>query len=85
MQIKLNERYNECKSKMSECVQEINDYNQLAVLIRSLAMVKANPEKWAGTYTPEDFKKVENTVISLCNKHEIHIPDYVEWDAIEII
>ena len=83
-QIKLGERADECRTRMTELRQEMDDYNQLVIYIKALSMVKSNPDKWT-TYSKEDFDKVVSKVTSICQKHEIRLPEYVEWEAIEII
>lgn len=88
MQIKLSERGIECNQKISELIQEMDDYQKIMMCIKALQAVEAESDKFKNTYSQEEYDTVVNTLKNLCSKHEIILPNldgYVEWRSIEIL
>ena len=83
MEINLSDRIKECQTKAQEAVDEINDYQILAMCIKTLSEVTERPERYEQT-NEESYNLVVERIRKLCAKHKILLPDYIEWGAIEL-
>ncbi len=84
MQINLSDRVKEAQDIIKENMQELREYEILVLSIRALAEVENNPEKF-GNYDPADKEKLIAKIRKICAKHEIVLPEYVEWSSIELM
>ena len=83
MQLKITDRLAEANKGVSELIGEINDYQSIVMCIRALQAVTNSPDRY--TFTTADYDKVVAKLRNLCEKHEIVLPEYVEWSNIEIV
>jgi gamma-glutamyl:cysteine ligase YbdK (ATP-grasp superfamily) len=83
MELNITNRVKECQLRIHDLVVELNDYTALVACIQALAAVTSNPGQFKNT-KQEDINKLTDRVRKICAKHEILLPDYVEWGAIEI-
>jgi hypothetical protein len=83
MELNISDRVKECQLRIHDLVVELNDYTALISCIRVLAAVGANPDKFKNT-KQEDINKLSDRVRNICAKHEILLPEYIEWGAIEL-
>ena len=82
MDINLSERMRECMETINNAKSEINDYANIALCINALREVSIDD---GYTYTQEEFNDVVGKLQRLCAKHEIVLPDYVEWGSLNIV
>lgn len=82
MLLNLSDRVQESLARIGELVSEVNELSVLAASIRALAEVTSNPDKYRSSQ--EDIAKLIDRVRDICARHEIVLPDYVEWNTIEI-
>jgi hypothetical protein len=86
MEIELTSRVQEAKKHAQEFLEEIRDYEMIVMLIKALAVVELDPEKY--TYSKTEFDKCVSKLYNLCEKHEIRLPSdpaTVEWESINIL
>lgn len=85
MRIRLSDRAKECNDRMIELVDELNDYNSIAMCAKALQAVATYPDKFE--YSQDDYDKVITKFYNLCAKHEIKLPDdeFIEWSTIDIV
>jgi hypothetical protein len=83
MELNISERVKETQMRIHDLVVELNDYTALVACIRALAAVTNNPDRFTKT-SQDDINKLTERVRNICAKHEIRLPDYVEWGAIEL-
>lgn len=84
MVINVTDRIADCKKKIMEMTEEIQDYNTLIMCISTLAEVNREPDKYKINNRQEEIDYVVNTIKDICSKHEIVLPEYIEWGAIEM-
>ena len=85
MKLRLSERAKECAERLDELKQEMEDLNQIVMCVRANQAVEKNPGRY--NYDPKDYDEVMSYFRSLCEKHEVPLPntDFIEWDTIEIV
>jgi len=83
MELNISDRVKETQLRIHDLVVELNDYSALVSCIRALATVTNNPDKFKNT-KESDIIKLSDRVRKICAKHEILLPEYVEWGTIEI-
>jgi hypothetical protein len=83
MEIKILDRIEEAKKVYIDAVNELNDYKIIQITINGLATYKSNPDKYPTTKS-EDVDMLISKLYNLCQKHEIVLPDFIEWGSIEL-
>jgi len=85
MKLKLSERAKECKERIDELNQEMEDLNHIVMCVRANQAIEKNPDRY--DYDETDYDEVVSYFRSLCAKHEVPLPntDFIEWNAIEIV
>lgn len=83
MKLELSDRAKECSIRVNELTQEYNDYQMLVSCIKALQAVENNPTKYQ--YSTADYEKVIDRVRDLCAKHEIRLPENIDWNSVDII
>lgn len=77
MIIKLSDRAEDAKRAMIEARQELDDYNLIVSLVKAFQLANTEPEKHK--FTQEEYDKCYAKLQNLCAKHEIRLPDYIDW------
>ena len=83
MEIKISDRVEEAKSRYIDIVAELNEYKMIQICVNAMAKYKASPEKYPSA-TENEINELISKFESLCNKHEIKIPEFIEWESIEL-
>lgn len=83
MELNISDRVKETQLRIHDLIVDLNEYNALVACIRALAAVSNNPDRFKNT-SEDDINKLTERVRKICAKHEILLPDYIEWGAIEI-
>lgn len=81
MEIKISDRIVEGQSAVRETLQELGEYDLLVMAVRALSAVTNHPDKF--TYNKDDYDMLESRIRKICEKHEIRLPEFVEWGSIE--
>lgn len=77
MILKLSDRAQEAKEAMLERRHELDDYNLIIGLLKAIQLANVEPDKHK--YTKEQYDKCYRKLETLCAKHEIRLPDYIDW------
>lgn len=83
MQLKISDRIQECMASMQTLNEEMQDYQNIVMLIKAVMAVSS--ETVPVKYNQDDYDKVIAKIRNLCAKHEIQLPEFVEWNTIELI
>ena len=81
--LNLSERIRDAQASMHQYMMELNDYQMINACVQAIKSVHVEPDRY--DYSNEEYHEVLAAFETLCQKHEIRLPDQIDWHAFEVI